>query len=417
MIARGPAGIVLVAGAIPGERVRARIERVSKAVTFARVEEVLVASADRRPVGFDPRCGGSSLAHVAYPAQLDLKGAVIEDAFRRVARAPLGARPTVIGSPEGGYRMRARLHVAGGRVGFLLDGTHEVCDATLTRQLLPATGAWVAAAAIMVEREGWRDLRSIEISETRDGAMRACHLEVRRGPSHVYEGLAEGTTGLSVSTDDRPGSRILSGSPYVVETLRVDVPPATLPLRRHVRAFFQGNRFLLDAIVEEVVRRVDVTAPVLDLYAGVGLFGLSLAARGAAAVTLVEGDAASGADLQANAAPCGDRVRVLRASVEAYLTSAARHDPRPATVIVDPPRTGLSKPALAGVLGLRPSRIVYASCDPATLARDARALLDAGYGMQDVTGLDLFPGTAHVETIVAFTSGAGRRSPSDPACG
>jgi 23S rRNA (uracil1939-C5)-methyltransferase len=144
--------------------------------------------------------------------------------------------------------------------------------------------------------------------------------------------------------------------------------------------------------------------PVIDLYAGVGLFGLALAARGAE-VTLVEGDYSSGRDLELNAAPYPDRTRVSRASVEEFLAATLPGllgEPRP-TIVIDPPRTGLSKEAIQGILRLGPPVLVYVSCDPATLARDARILIDAGYEHGPVTGFDLFPNTAHVESVVSFS--------------
>ena len=163
--------------------------------------------------------------------------------------------------------------------------------------------------------------------------------------------------------------------------------------------------------------------PVVDMYAGVGLFGLALAAVGASDVTLVEGDAASVPSLTANAEPLGPRARIVRGSVESFLSAGpdrrvrssyvgrvprrdaneTRSGPAAdATFIVDPPRTGMSKEALAGVVRARPARIVYVSCDVATFARDTRTFLDAGYELGALTGIDLFPNTAHVETVAAF---------------
>jgi tRNA/tmRNA/rRNA uracil-C5-methylase (TrmA/RlmC/RlmD family) len=139
----------------------------------------------------------------------------------------------------------------------------------------------------------------------------------------------------------------------------------------------------------------------VDLYAGVGLFGLSLAAAGAIRVTLVEGDPVSSADLQANAEAFAG-VRVKMRSVETYLDDASRA--HAATFIVDPPRTGLSKQVVAGIIRVRPATIVYVSCDVATLARDARLLLDAGYSLEALAAFDLFPNTAHVETVALFRS-------------
>jgi tRNA/tmRNA/rRNA uracil-C5-methylase (TrmA/RlmC/RlmD family) len=142
---------------------------------------------------------------------------------------------------------------------------------------------------------------------------------------------------------------------------------------------------------------------------------LSLAAAGIVEVTLVENDPVSGADLLANAEPFGDRVRVERRSVETYVARGPRPVRRSLgeggsgpdaihTFIVDPPRTGISREAMAGVIHARPGRLIYVSCDIATLARDTRTLVDAGYSLDSLTGMDLFPNTAHVESIATFSA-------------
>ena len=139
MIARERGQVVMVSGAIPGETVVARIERSGKGVAFARVVSVAEASGDRRNPFTDPLCGGCLYAHVAYPRQLEIKGQVIADALARIGRVPLAAPVVVAASPAEGYRMRARLHVRGPRIGFFREATHDICDARSTRQLLPAT--------------------------------------------------------------------------------------------------------------------------------------------------------------------------------------------------------------------------------------------------------------------------------------
>ena len=171
-------------------------------------------------------------------------------------------------------------------------------------------------------------------------------------------------------------------------------------LERHAESFFQANRFLLPLLVTTVLDSVAAESPVLDLYAGVGLFAVSLAACGHRDVTAVEGDRISGGDLQRNAALNGSRFRVAIGSVEDFLRSRAAG--RPGTIIVDPPRTGMSKEAMQAVAGRRASRIVYVSCDPPTMARDARRLLDGGYRLASLAGLDFFPNTPHVEAVGVF---------------
>jgi 23S rRNA (uracil1939-C5)-methyltransferase len=131
----------------------------------------------------------------------------------------------------------------------------------------------------------------------------------------------------------------------------------------------------------------------------VGLFSLPLAAMGQLEVTAVEGDRASGADLRDNARAHAPRLQVHVAGVEEYLASRRK---APATVIIDPPRTGLSKEAAERLIRMAPPRIVYVSCDPPTLARDARRLLDGGYRLGSLRAFDLFPNTPHVESLAVF---------------
>jgi 23S rRNA (uracil1939-C5)-methyltransferase len=402
MLGRYNGQVVLVWGGIPGERVRARVERAARGVAYAETIDVIHASADRRSSPLDWRCGGSVLSHIEYPRQQQLKGEIIQDAFRRIARIPLSHPPSVTGSPEAGYRMRARLHARNGRLGFYREGTHELCDAAATAQLLPSTNDWIEFAHAVVARDRLTGIAGLELAENVDGSQRACHLELHAGvESGPFAALAEGLAGLSAQRIDRQDVDILAGDPAVTDVLSIREadPAVTLTLRRDVRAFFQGNRFLLTTLVRHVLDLL-VPGQVVDLYAGVGLFGLAAAAAGAEGVTLIEGDPIGGADLEANARHHAG-ARVKRRSVETYLQSVNR-TARRATFIVDPPRTGVSKEAIAGLLGVGPARIVYVSCDVATLARDARVLLDAGYALGPLTAFDLFPNTAHVETVALF---------------
>jgi 23S rRNA (uracil1939-C5)-methyltransferase len=141
------------------------------------------------------------------------------------------------------------------------------------------------------------------------------------------------------------------------------------------------------------------TGQVLDLYAGVGLFSIALAAAGASRVTAVEGDRASIEDLRVNARPFGSTVLVRHSAVEHFLSGRPEGAE---SVLVDPPRTGMSSEALEGLLRVKPPRLVYLSCDVATLARDYRRLAEAGYRLEHIEAFDLFPNTAHIETLVVM---------------
>ena len=402
MLARHDGQVVLVSGAIPGERVTARVERVARGVAHAETVDLLTASPDRRPAA-DWRCGGRDYAHVSYDRQRALKAEIVADAFRRVGRLPLASLPDVIASPEAGYRLRARLHAAGGRLGFFREGSHALCDVGATGQLSTATGAWIRHAEQSLSGATAAAIMGVELAENIPGTERTAHVEIRGTVDHAaWAGLATGLTGLTVQGD---GALVtIAGAPTVTDhvVVRAAEGSPAVTLTRHTTAFFQANRFLLPRFVQHVVELV-TDGPLLDLYAGVGLFGLAAAAAGLGPVTLVEGDRTSGADLEANAGLHAGRVRVVRRSVETAL--GGRLDPV-ATCVIDPPRAGLSPDARAGLIRLAPARLVYVSCDVATLARDARALVDVGYRLSGMTAVDLFPSTAHVETVVVFDRAA-----------
>jgi 23S rRNA (uracil1939-C5)-methyltransferase len=386
MIARVDGQVVLVAGAIPGERVTARIDRVGKGVLYATTVDVEQASRDRRPSTGDPECGGCLYAHVQYDRQLALKSEVIADAFTRIAKVSLPARVTVAPSPETGYRMRARLHMRGRRVGFFREGTHEICDARATGQLLPATFDAIDRLTAGIHSLGI-DVREIELSENVDASNRAVSVEMAVAidlQSSQRLAATEGITGFGPDATVR-------------ETLTV--AGVNITLRRSVLAFFQGNRYLLAALLDRVLAEVPDGATLVDLYSGAGLFAIGAAAARQAQVRAVEGDRISADDLIANAGAY-ESVEALRLPVETFVTGSPE---TPDVLVVDPPRTGISREAMEGVVRLRAPKVVYVSCDVATLARDSKRLAESGYAIERADAFDLFPNTPHVETVVTFS--------------
>ncbi len=405
MIARHEGAVLLVSAAIPGEVAEVVVERVQRDTAWASVSRVVEASPDRVDPGQDQACGGSVYAHVRYERQLALKRDIVHDAFARLARITLEQTVPVSGSPADGYRIRARLHVRGGRVGFFREGTHELCDPAATRQLLPDTLDVVRRLASAIVAMPRAEVSDIEIAENVAGSERACHLELSPGgdPSRLAIATTiEGIRGISYRPGTGTRAPTLWGDPSVTDALTLDLgPECTVEVRltRRAHSFFQGNRYLLGHLAARVARLVE-DGPVVDLYAGVGLFAITLAARGRARVLAVEGNLAAAEDLRRNAAPFGDRVIVRHQPVERLESTLPGM--RDATIIIDPPRTGLSREALSRVTAWRPPRLIYVSCDVATLARDARALVDTGYDIAGVEAFDLFPNTAHVENIVTF---------------
>jgi 23S rRNA (uracil1939-C5)-methyltransferase len=247
--------------------------------------------------------------------------------------------------------------------------------------------------------------REILLAENIRATERVLHLVARAGavpPGDAPTGLPPGLTG--VTTDASSGTVTLAGAPRVADTaveLFGDAPPVPSETRwaRHASAFFQGNRYLTGALVRHVLAFVEGEI-VIDLYAGVGLFAVALLARGAR-VTAVESDAAALADLWANTRPWADTATVVPGTVEEALSSLG---PPPAdTIILDPPRTGVSPEAGAAIAALGCPRLIYVSCDPPTLARDAAKLLAAGYRLGSLRAFDLFPNTPHVEVVATLS--------------
>ncbi len=405
MIARHDGAVVFVSGAIPGETVEADVERVQRGLAWAVTRTVLDPSSDRLPAT-DLDCGGCVLAHVRYDRQLRIKQEILEDGLRRIGHLTLAEAMEMVPSPVDGYRMRARLHVRNGRIGFFREGTHTVCDPSQTRQLTPATLAATGQLAQALRETDPSFEGEVDLAENIGGSERAFHLEVSRSGrgGRLASDLqpVAGFTGGSLSIGRESRTREVWGSPLITDTLRIAGPASSsMALVRHVRAFFQSNRFLIEPLVDHVCAAM---APglVLDLYAGVGLFAIAAATGRGGEVLAIEGDEIAAANLRRNASQSSGGVRVRSESVENFF-AGPHAQVSPATVVVDPPRTGLSRAAVEGVLGLRATRLVYVSCDVATLARDARLLCDGGYAIEQVRAFDLFPQTAHVETVIVFS--------------
>jgi 23S rRNA (uracil1939-C5)-methyltransferase len=436
MLARHDGRIVLVAGAIPGERVRARIERVNKGMAFATTVAVIQPSSARRETVGDPLCGGTVYAHVAYAEQAAIKREVLRDALRHGGRIEWPGDLPVTSSPEHGYRMRARLHVRKGRVGFFREGTHDLCDCAGTGQLLPESIDAVRAFVDATPRAVRDAIDAIELTESIAADERVLHVlwaphtrvntmpldEIWQLDRNEPQSTPPKITGISCDDPSTGLARTISGQPWVSDPLRALVRSAddsfhsTIRLRRHAASFFQANRYLVPDLVAAVHRAAisdrtsgDAHGAIIDLYAGVGLFAITLAAlqrdAGDVSIVAVEGDPSSARDLTANAeALNGSGIQVEQSSVEHYLERLASTPlPPSSTLIVDPPRTGMSKQALDGVLKASASRLVYVSCDVATLSRDLRRMIDAGYHLDHLEAFDLFPNTAHVESLAVLS--------------
>lgn len=394
--------VLFVPRTFPGDRVRARVSAVHAGWAEATLLDLVEPAPARRPSPCPngPGCGGCSYQDVDYTEQLRLKELVLRESLAR-AGAPHEGDVIVHAATERGWRMRADLHCAsaGGRllIGYREEASHRTVDLVACQQLSDAMNAAIPLLREALGRRGEaaRSLRGLELLESPDGsslvAALATILRAEQAPSLGAIGSAVPGLALGIETQPRR-LHWLRGDPHL------RVPLLGLTLRAHVRSFFQANRFLYETLAREVLALVPAgPGRTLDLYAGVGLFALPLAARDGGEVVAVEHAGFSTQDARANARANRLAVRVVESDVrQALATLPAAPGER---VVLDPPRTGAGAEVVELVAQRRPEAVVYVSCDPPTLGRDLALFQQRGYRVRSLQLLDLFPNTYHLETI------------------
>jgi tRNA/tmRNA/rRNA uracil-C5-methylase (TrmA/RlmC/RlmD family) len=401
-IARTAEGVGFVAGALPGEEVDAEVVEARRRFWKGRTSEILRPSPDRASGPHARGCPGCDWAHLELAKARDWKRALFLETMERIGQvpaAPFGELP--IAPSPAGYRLRARFHVAGrgtsSRVGFFAPRTHRVepadgCEALGEglRALLPNVAAAIARSGAAVA-----EISTVEAPDARSRLARAVLApgSDRREVHSLAEELAPLFDGLAV--EDSAGAAVARhGAP------RIDIPVAGRSLPATAGVFFQSNRFLLDRLVRDVAARAALPpGRALDAFGGVGLFGGALRSAGHA-VTTVEADSAA-ADLAAAArARWGARDWTIERA--AVLDFVARDSGTFDVAVVDPPRAGLGLRLAAALPARVGRRLIYVSCDPATLARDLAALTAGGLVIREALLYDLFALTHRVEALVVL---------------
>jgi len=390
----------MVAGALPGEQVRAEATKRRAGIVEARTLEVLSNPHPARLQDPCPQtgvCGGCDWPHVDPDAGADLKVAAAAEAARafpdlaaRIASAP-------IHRSEGGYRLRARLHWDAGqqRLGFYEHRSRMVASVEPCRILSPRLMRALPQFTMALSKHCSEnvDLEWLEGTEANDtvATLRAA----KGGPKtfdpdwipepNDMDSIVSGFHALSNTGRLYPG--------WGATEVRIDLP---IPLKVPIGSFFQGNRHLIDPLFRRVAELVGgEPVPVYDLHAGVGY--LAAAARFAAERDLTLVEPFRDAALAAGRNLPGARI-IAGATAEAFVDDAGILPPE-VLVITDPPRTGLSKDLRRQLAGWQPHRILMLGCDPATWARDAGFLGEHGYQPRVVEIFDLFPSTHHVEIL------------------
>lgn len=370
-IAHAEGRTVLVSLAAPGDRVRIHVDRVKGNVAFASIEEIMTPAPSRvePPCPYFGRCGGCDFQQLNYETQLAAKSEIIKDCLHRIGRIETVPDFQVAGAPNPWhYRTRAQWQHDGirQRLGYFESGSRTVCDVAECAVLAPELQQALAAL-----RERMREASLPE--DSRD--FRA----------------VIGDGGVSVSP--RPEEE---GQPNITRAIRGE------NYQLNADSFFQASDDLLSPLIDAALAGAN-GENALELYCGVGLFTLPLA-RKFARVIGVESDSAAADFARVNLANADlTNGEIVTRDVGQWLDGNPLKGEPIDFLLLDPPRAGAESRVIAGILNLKPRRVCYVSCDPATLARDLRKLIAGGYTLDSIAAFDMFPQTHHVETVVQLS--------------
>ncbi len=387
---------IFVPFALPGETIRARLVEERKNYARAELLQVLQPAPERIP----PRCphfgqcGGCHYQHLPYPAQLQAKTDILRDQLTRIgkiANPPL--RPIVPSPQQWNYRNHIQLHLtAQGEPGYIRANAEE--ENASPEAVFPLQECHLPEESLA---NLWQDLHFEAGSPLQRVSLRAGTdqmLILEADSPHIPE--VEIEADLSVIHLSAGEPLVLAGDDHlIIEILQ-------RPFRVSAASFFQVNTRMAEAMVEHILSLLPPQpALVYDVYCGAGLFSAFLAPRCQRLIG-IEASPSACADFAANLDEF-DNVELYEAPAEDALPALPEH---PEVILVDPPRAGLHKTALDALAALRPPLLLYISCDPSTLARDAARLIAAGATLEQTTPFDLFPQTYHIESISVFRFGA-----------
>ena len=425
---------VFVPNTAPGDEARIKIVKDCGRYAFGILDQLLTPSPDRVEVDCPAAgpCGGCSLRHLSYKAELQAKHENVTDAFRRIGGLDVPVLPTVPSPEVDRYRNKVQFPVGRDKngqpcIGFYAGRTHRIVpcpDCKLQPGVLNEIGnalcAFFAAHGIQPydEESGKGLVRHIFLRRgAHSGQIMVCLVCTRAKLPHSEELVAQlreqfpaiATILLNVNAKN---TNVILGSethplygPGSLEDTLCGVPVRLGPL-----SFYQVNTLAAEQLYGIAAQYAQLTPDdlLLDLYCGMGTIGLSMVdhCRELVGVEIVP-EAIESA--KANAARMGDAIatksRFFCADAGAAATRLAAEGLRPDVIVLDPPRKGCDEATLSAVVKMNPQRVVYVSCNPATAARDAKWLEAQGYRTEKVQPVDLFPRTKHCECVIALSKG------------
>ena len=415
---------VFVKGALAGEICQVQLLKVGKSAAWGRVTQVLTPVPGRQSPDCPryPRCGGCQLRHMTYAEELRFKRQKVQDALQRIGGWTGRVEKIHGAEAPDRYRNKIQFPVADGpRVGFFRARSHEVIDAE-DCLLQP-----LAATRLREAFKLWMERYQVPAYDERvhGGLIRHFYVRVNQRGQSLCAVIANGTdlphqeelvqalrraepdlAGVVLSVNQEKTNVILGkthrclwGRDYLEDTL------CGLTFRLSVPSFYQVNREQAEVLYGRALAFAGLTGreTVLDLYCGIGTITLVMARQAGRAIG-AEVIPAAVEDAKANAARNGvTNAEFLCADAAQAAQTLDDRGLRPDVICVDPPRKGLAPAVIDAIVQMAPQRLVYVSCDPATLARDVKRMEEQGYVLQRAEAVDLFPRTAHVETVVLLS--------------
>lgn len=428
-IVRLDGAVVFVPRAVRGETVDLKITKVMKTAAAGEIVKIHAPSPERAEpeCPYYGKCGGCDFQHLTYTEELWAKRQRVQDALKRIGGTDLAVEEILGAKDPTHYRNKSQYPVgADGAIGFYQSRSHRVVpirrcliQSEVSDKTAAAVGEWMRRYKVSAydEQTGKGLVRHIYVRVNRKGESLCCVVvngrQVPREPELAAYvcAAAPKTVGVVLNTNTRRGNVILGekyrtlwGQDFLMDTL------CGLTFKLSVPSFYQVNRDQAEVLYGKALEFAGLTGEetVLDLYCGTGTITLCMAGRakrviGAEIVPPAIADARENArrnGIENAEFFCGDASDVA-AKLEA-------EGLRPDVVTVDPPRKGLAPEVIASVAAMRPERVVYVSCDPATLGRDVKIFESLGYRAQRACAVDMFPGTRHVESVVLLTACGGR---------
>jgi 23S rRNA (uracil1939-C5)-methyltransferase len=364
-LAHGDGLTIFVALAAPGDRLRVTITEVKGNIAFAEIDEVLEGGPERvpGPCPYFTVCGGCDFQQMTYAEQLASKISIIRDCLRRIGRIQEEIPIGIIGSPkEFGYRSRAQWHLnpSTREIGYYKRNSRDLVAIDHCPKIVPELNAVLAQ---LRERLPWEQIWS-------------------------EKAFVDATAG-----DD---GRVSVHSPGIYEPDEVSFTAMGETFRYTAGLFFQGNQFLVPQLLETALAGAE-GRNALDLYCGVGLFSLPMARRFESVIGVEEHPGAvefAKRNAQLNGLT---NAKFRSESVRRFLSASQPKDID--FILLDPPRAGTEKETIQNLIRIGAPHVSYVACEPSVLARDLRRFLDAGYRIESITAVDLFPQTHHVEAV------------------